>query len=421
MATEPVKNGGPCRLCGSPLSTVVTDLGMSPPCQRFLTADQLNVAEDFYPLVVWVCEQCWLVQLNDYLAPEDIFVEYGYFSSYSDAWLAHCRSDAEHQIERWGLGGDSLVVEVASNDGYFLRWFHEVGVPVLGIEPAKNVALEAIAAGIPTMTEFFGAAVAHELVEAGRQADFLAGKNVLAQVPDLNDFVEGLKILLAPNGVITIEFPHLVQLIENNQFDTIYHEHFSYFSLHTTERLFAAHGLRLFDVDEVPTHGGSLRVYGCHAEDETKPTTAAVVELREREIAGGYASMEAYQRFDEQVKATKRALLSTLIELKSAGKSIAAYGAAGKGMTLLNYCGIRSDFVDFVADRNPYKHGRFCPGVHVPVLDADQIEHRRPDVVLILPWNLREEISAQLNGIAEWGGQFLVPIPTAELFDAVPL
>lgn len=416
VSTSGLVSGGPCRFCGADLTRMVTDLGMHPPCQAFVAAEDLNNMEPFYPLVTWVCGECWLVQVGEYVSPEEIFGEYGYFSSFSDAWLEHCRDDAHSQTARWGLGPKSLVVEVASNDGYFLRWFAEAGIPVLGIEPARNVAVVAEERGIPTVAEFFGVALAERLVSEGSRADFLAGKNVLAQVPDLNDFVGGLKILLAPGGVITIEFPHLQRLIEGNQFDTIYHEHFSYFSLHTTEKIFEAHGLVLFDVDELWTHGGSIRVYGRHADDETKPVTERVLELRAREYELGYADPSAYEAFDTQVKATKRRLLETLIRLRDEGATIAAYGAAGKGMTMLNYCGIRGDLIDFVADRNTYKWGRYCPGVHVPVLPPEAIDERRPDYVLILPWNLRDEISAQLAHIRDWGGKFIVPIPTADIF-----
>lgn len=408
--------GGSCRFCGATLTVPVTDLGMSPPCESFLTADQLLGMEAFYPLDVWVCDQCWLVQLPDHITPEDTFVEYAYFSSFSDAWLDHCRDDAMGQIARWGLDPDSLVVEVGSNDGYFLRWFAEKGVPVLGVEPARNVAATAVEAGVPTLAEFFGCDLAARLVAEGRRADLIAGKNVLAQVPDINDVVAGFQTLLAPGGVVTIEFPHLQRLIEGNQFDTIYHEHFSYFSLLSAEIIFAEHGLRIFDVEELWTHGGSLRIYACHDGDVTKPTDGRVTELREREIALGYASPEAYRTFDEQVRRTKRRLLETLIRLKDEGLSIAAYGAAGKGMTLLNYCGIRTDLVDFAADRNPYKHGRFCPGVHIPILPPEAIEERRPDIVLILPWNLENEITTQLAYIREWGGRFLVPVPEARVY-----
>jgi hypothetical protein len=394
----------------------VVDLGMHPPCQRFLTAEQATEMEPFWPLEVWVCDECWLVQIGAHVAPEDIFVEYAYFSSFSDAWLAHCRTYADDMTERFGLGADSLVVEVASNDGYMLQWFVEKQIPVLGIEPAKNTAEVAESKGVRTITEFFDAALATQLREDGMRANLLAGKNVLAQIPDLNAFVEGMAILLADDGVITIEFPHLQRLIEGNQFDTIYHEHYSYFSLCATERLFASHGLVIFDVDELWTHGGSLRVYARHAADATKPVTDRVHALRAREIELGYTSPRAYEQFDEQVKATKRALLSFLVEAKNDGKRVVGYGAAGKGMTMLNYCGIRSDFLDFVVDRNPYKHGRFCPGVHVPVLPVEALYEARPDYVLILPWNLREEISTQLAAIREWGGRFVVPIPTTTVF-----
>lgn len=408
--------GGTCRFCGSILTVLVTDLGMSPPCESFLTAEQLTGMEAFYPLDLWVCDRCWLVQLPDHISPEDTFVEYAYFSSYSDAWLAHCRDDAHEQIARWGLDASSFVVEVGSNDGYFLRWFSEKGVPVLGVEPARNVAAAAVEAGVPTIAEFFGRSLAESLVTGGREADLIAGKNVLAQVPDINDFVAGLAGLLAPTGVVTIEFPHLQRLIEGNQFDTIYHEHFSYFSLLSASAIFAAHGLRVFDVDELWTHGGSLRIYVCHDGDTSKPTSTRVDDLLARELALGYASTDAYRSFDEQVRRTKRRLLETLIDLKDEGLSIAIYGAAGKGMTLLNYCGIRTDLVDFAADRNPYKHGRFCPGVHIPILPPEAITERKPDIVLILPWNLEEEIREQLAYIREWGGRFLVPVPEARIF-----
>jgi len=394
----------------------VTDLGMHPPCQRFLTVDQTVEMEPFYPLQVWVCDECWLVQIGAHVAPEEIFVEYAYFSSFSDAWLQHTKQYADDMTERFGLGAGSLVVEVASNDGYMLQWFVEKQIPVLGIEPAKNCAEVAEGKGVRTITEFFDRELATRLREDGVRANLLAGKNVMAQIPDLNSFVAGMAILLADDGVVTIEFPHLQRLIEGNQFDTIYHEHYSYFSLHSTERLFASHGLVIFDVDELWTHGGSLRIYARHAADTTKPVTARVDELRAREHALGYADPSAYERFDEQVKATKRALLSFLIQAKAEGKKVVGYGAAGKGMTMLNYCGIRQDFVDFVVDRNPYKHHRFCPGVHVPVLPVEALADARPDYVLILPWNLRDEISGQLSYIREWGGKFVVPIPTTTVF-----
>ncbi len=408
-------SGGRCRFCAAELRRVVTDLGMSPPCESFLTAAELDRMEPFYPLVVWVCDECWLMQVPDQIRPEDTFVEYGYFSSFSDHWLAHCRADAHAQIRRWALGPASLVVEVGSNDGYFLRWFVEQGIPVLGIDPAANVALAAEDRGVSTVTEFFGTPLAERLKANGQLADLLVGKNVLAQVPDLNDFVAGLKDLLGPTGVIAIEFPHLQRLIDGNQFDTIYHEHFSYFSLYTVEKIFAAHGITIFDVEELWTHGGSLRVYGRHTDDPGKPVTDRVDDLRRREIELGYASPRAYAAFDEGVRRTRRELLKCLIELHEAGQRVVGYGAAGKGMTLLNYCGIRADLLEFVADRNPYKQGRFCPGVHIPVLPPEAISQIKPDVVLILPWNLRDEICAQLSFVRDWGGRFLIPIPTPEM------
>jgi hypothetical protein len=403
-------------VCGHELRRTVVDLGMHPPCQRFLEPVQLDDMEPFYPLVAWVCESCWLVQIGEHVPPEEIFVEYAYFSSYADSWVAHVHKYADDMTERWGLGPESLVVEVASNDGYCLQWFVQKNIPVLGIEPAKNVALVAEEKGVRTLTEFFDRELARSLRNDGVRPNLLFGKNVLAQVPDLNSFVEGMASLLADDGVITVEFPHLQRLIEGNQFDTIYHEHYWYFSLHATERLFARHGLTIFDVDELPTHGGSLRIYARHDTDDAKPVTERVHELRAREQRLGYADPSAYARFDEQVKAAKRSLLQFLVRAKEDGKRVVGYGAAGKGMTLLNYCGIRTDFLDFVVDRNPYKHGRYCPGVHVPVLAVEALWDARPDYVLILPWNLREEISGQLAGIREWGGQFVVPIPTTQVF-----
>ena len=408
--------GGPCRACSRELTRSVVDLGMHPPCQRFLTVEQSGEMEPFYPLEVWACDTCRLVQIGAHVAPEEIFVDYAYFSSFSDAWLAHVKTYADDMTARFGLSSDSLVVEVASNDGYMLQWFVQKGIPVLGIEPARNTALVAETKGVRTVTEFFDGSLARKLAAEGVRADLLAGKNVLAQIPDLNSFVDGLAVLLADDGVITIEFPHLQRLIEGNQFDTIYHEHYSYFSLLATEWLFAQHGLVIFDVDELWTHGGSLRIYARHAADASKPVSPRVVAVRAREIAAGFADASAYTRFDEQVKATKRALLSFLIEAKNDGKSVVGYGAAGKGMTLLNYCGIREDFVDFVVDRNPYKHGRLCPGVHIPVLPVEALADARPDYVLILPWNLRDEICEQLSYIREWGGRFVVPIPTTTVF-----
>ncbi len=406
-----------CRFCGFKLEHTFVDLGMSPLCESFLPGDHLNEMEPFYPLHAQVCGNCFLVQLQTYVTPEDIFSDYAYFSSYSDSWLAHAKRYTDQMVERFGLGANSLVVELASNDGYLLQYFVEKRVPVLGIEPAANVAEVAKKKGVPTLVKFFGRETARELAAAGKQADLLLGNNVLAQVPDLNDFVAGMKILLKASGIITMEFPHLQRLMEENQFDTIYHEHFSYFSFLTAEKIFAAHGLTLFDVEELPTHGGSLRIYGRHEEDSSKPVSARVTGLRQREEAAGYTRLETYSRFAEQVKETKRKLLEFLIQAKRGGKKIAGYGAPGKGNTLLNYCAIRSDFLDYTVDRNPYKHGRFLPGTHVPIFPPDRIYETKPDFLLILPWNLKDEIIEQNAFIREWGGKFVVPIPEVQIHE----
>jgi SAM-dependent methyltransferase len=405
-----------CRFCDTPLHITFVDLGMSPLCESFLAADQVNQMEPFFPLHVYVCEKCFLVQLEEYVTPEHIFTEYAYFSSYSNAWLNHVSDYTNRMVEHFGLSEDSFVVELASNDGYLLQYFVQKNIPVLGIEPAKNVAKVAIEKGVPTLTEFFGVALAKQLAAEGKQADLIAGNNVLAQVPDINDFVGGIKLLLKPGGVVTIEFPHLQRLVEENQFDTIYHEHFSYFSFITAEKIFEAHGMTLFDVEELWTHGGSLRIYGRHTEDESKFVTDRAKELHEREITLGFAELDYYQQFDEKVKETKRKILEFLIEARRAGKTIAGYGAPGKGNTLLNYCGIRTDFMDYTCDRNPYKHGRFLPGTHIPIFPPEKIEETKPDYVFILPWNLKNEIMTQLVYIREWGGKFVVPIPEVRVY-----
>jgi len=413
----PKSNGAACcRLCGAGLRHTFTDLGMSPPCESFLSAQQLNQMEPFYPLHVFVCEQCLLVQLQEYVTPEQIFTEYAYFSSYSDSWLAHAKTYTQRMVQRFGLGPDSLAVELASNDGYLLQYFMQQGVPVLGVEPAVNVAKEAVDKGIPTLVKFFGRDTAAEMVRDGIRADLIAGNNVLAQVPDLCGFVDGMKTLLKPEGVITLEFPHLSRLMEGNQFDTIYHEHFSYFSFLTTIEIMRRSGLTVFDVEELPTHGGSLRVYARHAEDDSHPVTDAVRELAAREERAGLTRLETYFSFDQKVKETKRKILSFFIEAKREGKSIAGYGAPGKGNTLLNYCAIRTDFLDYTVDRNPYKHGRFLPGTHIPIFAPDKIRETRPDYIFILPWNLKHEIRDQLAFVREWGGKFVVPIPELEVF-----
>ena len=412
MSPEPL-----CRFCSAPLRHTLVDLGMSPLCESYVSAENLNRMEPFYPLRVYVCDHCYLAQLEEYVSPEEIFTEYAYFSSYADSWLKHAKKYTDLMAERFGINAASFVVELASNDGYLLQYFVEKGVPVLGVEPARNIAKVAIEKGIPTRVEFFGEMMATSLVSEGKKADLVLGNNVLAQVPGLNDFVRGMKILLKPQGVITMEFPHLVRLMEENQFDTIYHEHFSYFSLLTVEKVFAAHGLTIFDVDELLTHGGSLRIYARHAEDGTKPVNARTHELRMREEAAGLARMETYEAFSEKVKETKRKLLEFLIGLKNDGKIICGYGAPGKGNTLLNYCGIRTDFLDYTVDRNPYKQGKFTPGTHIPIFSPDKIRETRPDYLFILPWNFKDEIIGQMSYIREWGGRFIVPIPEVRVYE----
>jgi len=411
-----MKNHTKCRFCGAPLRFTFVDLGMSPLCESYLSLEQLNQMEPFYPLHAYVCEQCFLVQLEEYVSREDIFTEYAYFSSYADTWLQHCKDYVQMMTGRFNLNQGSFVVEVASNDGYLLQYFVENKIPVLGIEPAKNVAKVAIEKGVPTLAEFFGRELATSLSAEGKQADLIAGNNVLAQVPDINDFVAGMKILLKPGGVITIEFPHLMRLMAENQFDTMYHEHFSYFSFITAEKIFAAHDLILFDVDELSTHGGSLRIYARHIEDESKPVTQRAIEMHDREMNAGFTKMEHYSAFGEQVKETKRKLLTFLIETRRKGKTIAGYGAPGKGNTMLNYCGVRTDFLDYTVDRNPYKHGKFLPGTHIPIFPPEKIGETRPDYVLILPWNFKDEIMKQMAYIREWGGQFVVAVPELKVY-----
>jgi SAM-dependent methyltransferase len=400
----------PCRFCGSPLEAVFADLGMSPLANSYLTAEQGNRMEPFYPLRALVCSECFLVQLEEYESPDHIFSDYAYFSSYSSSWLEHSERYVTAMVERFGLDGGSHVVEVASNDGYLLQFFKERGIPVLGIEPAANVAKVAVEKGLPTLVEFFGVETARSLVPES-SADLLIGNNVLAHVPDINDFVGGMKILLAPGGVITMEFPHLMRLIDEKQWDTIYHEHFSYLSFTTARRVFAAHGLRLFDVEELPTHGGSLRIIGCHEDDAAKPDTDRARELLEREDAAGYSRVETYLDYGERVAEDKREILSMLVGLKDEGKRIAGYGAPAKGNTLLNYCGVGRDFLDYTVDLNPHKQGHLLPGTHIPIRSPETIRDDRPDVVLILPWNLKDEIVEQLDYIREWGGTFAVRTP----------
>jgi hypothetical protein len=405
-----------CRFCQTKLNKTFVDLGMSPLCESFLTYEQLNHMEPFYPLHAFVCEECFLVQLEEFVSPEEIFSEYAYFSSYSDSWLKHAEDYVEMISKRLSLDRESHVVEVASNDGYLLQYFLDKEIPILGVEPALNVAEAAIKKGIPTITEFFGETSAKALTLDGKQADLLIGNNVLAQVPDINDFVKGMKILLKANGVITMEFPHLIRLMQENQFDTIYHEHFSYFSLYSVERIFKAHGLTIFDVDQIPTHGGSLRIYACHHDNKEIKISSRIEDLREQEIQAGINDLSFYDTFEEQVRETKRKLLEFLIDIRRQGKIIAGYGAPGKGNTLLNYCGIRGDFLEYTVDRNPYKQGRYLPGTRIPIFSPDRISETKPDFLMILPWNFKDEIMEQNAFIKEWGGQFFVPIPEVKVY-----
>ncbi len=405
----------PCRLCGEPLRQVALDLGMSPLCQTVVLPEQLDAREDFFPLRVRVCESCFLVQLAESVSPERLFQEYPYFSSYVDALVESGRRYCEAMCARFGLGPASRVVEVASNDGYLLQHFVARGIPALGIEPAGNVAEAARKRGVPTLSRFFGRETARFVAERDGRANLVLGNNVFAHVPDLNDFTAGLALLLAPGGVVTLEFPHLLTLLEGNQFDTIYHEHFSYFSFTTAATALERHGLRVFDVEEIAIHGGSLRLFACHSGDASKPETAAVAAFRAREHEAGLLRVERYRAFEARVHATKNELLAGLIEQKRAGKRIVGYGAAGKSVTLLNYCGIRTDYLDYLVDRNPYKQGKYFPGVRIPIFAPEKIRETKPDFVLILPWNLREEVIRHTAYIREWGGRWLVPIPRFEI------
>ncbi len=405
-----------CRFCGAGLSHTFVDLGMSPLCQRHVRPDQIDSMEPFYPLHVYVCGECLLVQLREYVSPSEIFSDYAYFSSYADTWLRHVEAYTNLMCERFGIGPHSQVVEVASNDGYLLQYFVKKNVPVLGVEPAANVAEAAIAKGIPTVVRFFGRQTAWDILGENGAADLLLGNNVLAHVPDINDFVAGMKMLLSENGIITMEFPHLMQLMAQNQFDTIYHEHFSYLSLGAVTRIFAHHGLTLIDVEELPTHGGSLRIYARHTENPSRPVGPRVELLLAKEAAAGLGRLETYSAFGEQVKRTKRRLLEFLVRARDEGRSIAGYGAPGKGNTLLNYCGIRTDFLDYTVDRSPHKQGNFLPGTRIPIHSPEQIQRTRPDYLLILPWNLKDEIMQQTAYIREWGGRWVVPIPEVRVY-----
>ncbi len=405
-----------CRICAASLKHTFVDLGNSPLCESFLQEAQLDQMEPFYPLKVLVCERCFLVQLKEYVRPEHIFVEYAYFSSFSTSWVAHAKAYCLQLTERLRLGPDNLVVELASNDGYLLQHFLPLGIPVLGIEPAANVAAVAQQKGIETIVDFFGVRLARKMLANGKRADLIAGNNVLAQVPDINDFVAGAKLLLAPAGLITLEFPHVARLIEHAQFDTIYHEHFSYFSLTTIETLATRHGLAIVDVEELATHGGSLRVYLAHAGGP-HPVRATVAALMAFETERGLRDVSGYNGFGLEVARVKRDLVAYLIDCRRRGLRVCGYGAPGKGNTLLNYCGIGPDLLEFTVDRNPYKHGRYTPGRHIPIRPVEAIQAFKPDVILILPWNLRREIVQQMRYVGDWGGTFVVPIPKLEVID----
>ena len=401
----------PCRFCGAQLRHTLVDLGMSPLCESYVAAKDYSKVEPFYPLHAFVCHDCLLAQVDEFVPAEHIFTEYAYFSSFADSWVEHARRYCIDMEERFDLGPDSQVVEVASNDGYLLQHFVGMGVPCYGIEPAANVADAAIAKGVPTEVEFFGVETARRLAANGRDADLILGKNVLAQVPDLNDFVAGLKIMMRPGAVMTIEFPHLLATMEGNQFDQVYHEHYCYFSLLAARRVFAHHGITLFDIEEVPTHGGSLRIFGCHVEDQSKSVSKRLLAFEERELAAGLDRMETYAEFAEQVRETKRKALSYLIAAAREGKQVVAYGAPGKGNTFLNYCGIKTDLIAYTVDRNPYKQGRFLPGSRIPIHAPEKIAETRPDVIVILPWNFADEIAEQLAYTAEWGAELVRFVP----------
>ena len=406
-----------CRACDINLSEPFLSLGNSPLSNAYLSKDDVHKMEPYYPLELYVCEKCFLVQLEEFETARNIFSsDYAYFSSYSESWLQHCKNYVEMMISRFGFDKDSFIVEIASNDGYLLQYFRQHNIPVLGVEPASNTAEAAIKKGIPTDIAFFDVSYAKGMRDAGKLADLIIGNNVLAHNPNLNDFVEGLKIALKPDGVITMEFPHILKLIEQNQFDTIYHEHFSYLSFHTVQTLFAAHDLMLFDVEEISTHGGSLRIYGKHKNDRSKTITRRGEDLLEKEKSFGLVDVHTYYNFREKVESTKRKLLQFLIQAKNEGKRIVGYGAPAKGNTLLNYCGIRTDFLDYTVDRNPFKQNKYLPGTHIPVKHPDKIKEDKPDYILVLPWNIKDEIIEQMSFIRAWGGKFVVPIPEVRIY-----
>jgi SAM-dependent methyltransferase len=405
-----------CRACGGRLTVTMADLGLQPASNAFLTSLEAARDEKRYPLRAKVCESCKLVQVDYDVAPQELFGNYVYFSSYSDDWLAHAKEYCDMARRRFGLDSESLVVELASNDGYLLKNFIDMGVPVLGIDPSDTVAAAAEKIGVPTMVEFFGESLAKELVGDGRQADLIIGNNVLAHVPLLNDFVSGIALLLKPSGSVTIEFPHLLELIEHVEFDTIYHEHYSYISLYAIEQVFSRHGLRIYDAERLPTHGGSLRIFAAHSNRPDLGDSALLRKLRAQESAAGLADLDTYLRFAERVENCRRSLLAFLAEAKRAGKTVAAYGAAAKGNTLLNFCAVTPADISQVADRNPHKQSKLLPGTHIPVVSPEALLQARPDYVLILPWNLQEEIRQQLQGIKQWGGRFVTPVPVVRIY-----
>lgn len=405
-----------CRFCRTPLEHTFVDLGVSPLSNSYLEPEDLNAMEPFYPLHVYVCAECFLVQLEEMSTPQNIFSDYAYFSSFSESWLAHAKGFAEMAVKRFNLDESSRVVEIGSNDGYLLRFFMEKKIPVLGVEPASNVAEKAREQGIETITRFFDLKLARELAEKGLQADLVAGNNVLAHIPDINDLMQALKLLLKPGGVVSMEFPHLLSLIEENQFDTIYHEHYSYFSLTAALRIFSSHGLKLYDAELLKTHGGSLRIYACREEDKGFEQTESIKELLAGEEKKGLKDLTTYRNFEQKVQETKRNILKFMIQAKEEGKTICGYGAPAKGNTLLNYCGIGPEFIDFTVDLSPHKQGRYLPGSRIPVYGPEQIFKARPDYLVILPWNLKEEITSQMAGIREWGGKFVTLIPEVEIF-----
>ncbi len=406
-----------CRFCNKAVNTEFADLVNSPASNSYLTEEQLNEPETFFPLKVMVCESCFLVQVDEYKKSSDIFnQDYAYFSSFSTSWLAHCKRYADMMTERFGFNSNSLVVEIASNDGYLLQYFNEKKIPVLGVEPTANTAAVAIKKGIPSVVDFFGVRLATQLVKEGKKADLLLGNNVLAHVPDINDFVGGMKVLLKPEGVITMEFPHLFQLVLNNQFDTIYHEHFSYLSFTTVQKIFEAQGLVMFDVEEVTTHGGSLRIFAKHNDDGAKAVGERVATMLKKEKDAGMLSIDYYKNFQDKIEIIKTDLLEFLLAQKKNGKTVAAYGAAAKGNTLLNYCGVKKDLISFVVDANPHKQNKFMPASHIPICAENRIKETKPDFILILPWNLKEEISKQLAYVKDWNCKFVVPVPKLEVF-----